>query len=298
MRALGPDLFIVGAPKCGTTALHSYLSEHPQIFIPHKEQHFFGSDLDEIWNRPVRLVGRPGRAKYFGEFAATGWASCRGERSVFYLWSRRAAEEIHEYNAGAKIVAMLRNPADMLASWHSQLLNTGIENIAVFEEALAAETDRRAGRRVPPHNSRRFPWRLLYRDMARFHQQLSRYFAMFEREQIHVILYDDFARDTSATYENVLRFLGVDPTFAPANLTVVNANTRIRSRNLQRLVWQMRDPSSRLRQAGTRIIPSHRVRSALLRTVPSAVRRFNSIEVPRPPLDSRVRVATGPRPVR
>ena len=300
MRPVGPDFFIVGAPKCGTTALHTYLSVHPEIYMASEELHFFGSDLEEFWNRPdgagraamtaSSSVGRPEPAEYFGAFAGTDWAACRGERSNWYLWSRRAAAEIHEYNPRAKIIAMLRNPVDFLASLHSQYLRDQIEDIESFEEALAAEADRRAGKRIPPHNSRTYPWRLFYIEVARFHEQLTRYFAVFDPEQIYVILYDDFAVDTLGSYQGVLAFLGVEPTFAPPELPVINPNKRNRSRNLQRLVWQMEDPRSRLRRIGTRVIPYHGARSALLRSVPSAMRRFNSVEVPRPPVNSGVRM--------
>jgi hypothetical protein len=253
-----------------------------------KELHFFGSDLEEVSNFPPGIARRPTPAEYFGRFAETEWASCRGDASVWYLWSRHAAAEIHEYNPRAKIIAMVRNPADMLASLHSQLVHDGIEDIDSFEDALAAEPDRRAGRRVPPYNTPTFPWRLLYRDVARFREQLERYLALFGCDRVHVILYDDFAEDTPETYREALLFLDVEPTFAP-DFHVVNANKRIRSRTLQRTIWAIQDPSSRLRRIGMRVIPVHAVRSALLRRH-VALWRLNSVAVRRPPISSAVRM--------
>ena len=113
---------------------------------------------------------------------------------------------------------------------------------------------------------------------------------MFGPEQIHIILYDEFAGDTLSAYQGVLTSLGVEPMFAPSDMAGINPNKRIPSRAVQRLVWEMHDSSSWLRRVGTRLIPVHRVRSALLRNVPDAARRFNSAAVPRPPVSSAVRM--------
>src|SRR5664280_2899277 len=212
---LGPDFFIVGAPKCGTTSLNTYLAEHPSVFMAKKEQHFFGSDLAPSWPQPTA-------ERYFDSFAGTEWAMRRGEASGWYLWSRRAAEEICAYSSSAQIIAMLRNPVDMLPSLHSQYLHDEIDDLKDFAEALAAEDDRRCGRRIPPLNGS-YPWRLFYKDVIRFHEQLERYYTVFGRDQVHVILFDDLVGDPATTYRRALEFLGVDPAFVPT-FRVMNPN--------------------------------------------------------------------------
>jgi hypothetical protein len=276
-QTLAPDFFIVGAPKCGTTALDAYLAAHPSIFMAEKEQHFFGSDLQRAWSRPSK-------DEYLRSFTGSELAERRGEGSVWYLMSQYAAEEIHAFDPRARIVVMLRNPIDMLPSLHSQTLLSHAEDIEDFVEALSAESDRRQGKRIPPHCT--FPAALLYRETVRFKQQLERYLAVFERSQIHVVLFDDFASDTHSAYRGVLDFLGVDSTFAPS-LHIVNANKRARSKWVHRQLWELWDPDADLRRIGRRIVPSRAARDVLWRTVT----RFNTAEVKRPSLDPAVRAS-------
>jgi hypothetical protein len=293
MSPLGPNFFLVGAPKCGTTALDNYLGQHPDIFMAPKEQHFFGSDLDEVRRIPgSRPDRKPSPEKYFGFFAAAPDAIRRGDSSVWYLYSRRAAQEIFEYCASARIIVMLRNPLDMLQSLHSQFLHDAIEDIPDFAEAINAEPDRRAGRRVPPIHGP-VPWRLFYRDIVRFHEQLARYLDIFGREQVMVILFDDFASQPGTVYAQVLEFLGVDRGYAP-EFRVVNPNKRVRSRRVQQLTWDLWDPSFPVRRVGTRLIPVRRVRSALLQHGIPLIRRLNTSHPPRPALgaDSRAQLAS------
>ena len=128
-----PDFFIVGAPKCGTTAMYQWLDAHPEVFVPVKEIHYFGADLDH--RRPEVSAER-----YNGLFEPASTAhKAVGDVGVWYLMSETAAQEIHAYNPDARIIIMLRRPAQMLYSLHSQLLYSGEEDIADFGEALAAE---------------------------------------------------------------------------------------------------------------------------------------------------------------
>ena len=280
-RELRPDFFIVGAPKCGTTSLDGWLAEHPAIFMAAKEQHFFGSDLDGAWPPPTEEA-------YFASFAGSESATRRGEASVWYLWSREAAREIHDYDPDARIVVAIRNPVEMLPSLHSQYLYGGIEDIQDFALALAAEDDRREGRRIPPRNGTE-PWRLFYREIVRFDQQLERYLDVFGPDQIHVVLFDDLVVDPTGTYRRLLEFLEVDPGFVP-ELPVLNPNKRVRSPWLKTKVRAITHPSSRVRRAGTRLIPAHAVRSALLRAAVLGSELINTSVEPRPPLDPAVRM--------
>lgn len=280
----GPDFFIVGAPKCGTTSLDTYLTEHPSIFMAKKEQHFFATDLGDAWHHPAP-------EEYFRSFAGGRDAQRRGEASGWYLWSRSAASQIHAYNPQAQIIAMLRNPVEMLPSLHSQYLYGGIEDLRDFGEAFAAEADRREGRRIPPKNGSS-PWRLFYRDVVRFHEQLERYLDLFGRNQVHVVLFDDLVGAPQKTYRAVLEFLEVDASFLPS-FRVMNPNKRVRRPRVKHATSVILDPSSRARRAGTRLIPVHAVRSALLRHGVAALTRLSTDVRPRPPMDpvQRARLA-------
>ena len=173
-----PNFFIVGAPKCGTTSLHEYLQRHPDVFMPfYKEPHYFGSDLEGSRFRQFR--GQPER--YLKLFRDARGEQRIGESSPWYLSSRRAAEEIHAYEPQAKIIIMLRNPVDMMYSMWSQFRYSGNEQIETFEAALEAEPERRRGERI--RRAAHCISGLYYRDMARFSEQVGRYFELFGRER-------------------------------------------------------------------------------------------------------------------
>lgn len=206
MATQRPNFFLVGAPRSGTTSLVACLKQHPEIwFSVDKEPHFFGSDL----------TVQPGTIReeelYLALFAGAGERPRLGEGSVWYLSSRAAPHEIRAYSPAARILILLREPAAMAHSLYSLYRRTGNEDLPTFEEALAAEPDRREGRRLP--ESVYFPEGLLYTDAARYAEKVERYLAVFGRDNVHCILFDDFVRSTAQVYRRTLEFLGVDPGF-------------------------------------------------------------------------------------
>jgi len=228
---LFPNFFIVGAPKCGTSALHGYLAQHPDVFMSEpKEPHFFCTDLDAPHavrdEGAYRALFKDADAKVVGESSAT------------YLYSSVAAAGIRTFNPDARIIIMLRNPLEMMPSLHAQKRVNGTEEVADFGEALEAEEKRKAGE-LPARGA--FPF---YRDAARYSEQLGRYFDRFPREQVHVIIFDDFKRDVAGVYGKVLGFLKL-PSFTP-NFKVVNRNKRVRSRALRDFLQNPRSPVNRL----------------------------------------------------
>ena len=124
-----PNLFIAGAAKCGTTAWHSYLREHPDIFFPElKEPNFFALDFPGMRNFTSRtdyekLFSRGKNARY------------RGEASGLYLYSAAAAKAIRDYDPAARILIFLREQERFLPSYHHQLMYRFAEPIADFETA-------------------------------------------------------------------------------------------------------------------------------------------------------------------
>jgi hypothetical protein len=249
-----PDFFIVGAPRCGTTAMYSYLRQHPQVFMPeHKEPMYFGSDLTQLH---VRLS----EDDYLALFSGSKPGQRVGEASTWYLCSSTAAEEICQFAPNAQIVIMLRNPVDVMYSLHRELVFYRGEVLDDFEEALAAEADRRQGRRIGP--SRR-PEALFYRATVEFAVQVQRYLDTFGPDRVEVILYDDFIRDTAGVYAGLLRFLGVDDAFRP-DFVRVNESKLPRNRRLQALVVRPPGPIARLVPMVRRFRMAHQLRAALL----------------------------------
>jgi hypothetical protein len=139
-----PTFFIVGAPSCGTSSLGRYLDAHPRIFISKpKEPHHFGVDL-ELRPRPYAE-----REAYLKLFEGAGDVQHAGDGSVLYLYSRTAPAEILELNPAAKVIIMLRDLLEMVPSLHAHNLVLNYEDILDLAQALEAQADRRAGRRIP-----------------------------------------------------------------------------------------------------------------------------------------------------
>ena len=264
-----PDLFIVGAPKSGTTSLYEYLKGHPQVFMSAiKEPCYFSADLALDASGNFLRHGRDEKA-YFELFAEAGDARRLGEASTRYLYSKDAAQLIREASPEARIVAMLRNPVDMIHSLHSHKLAAGTEDLADFEQALAAEGDRHAGRRIPAHSNPRLA---TYRDRARYGEQLQRWLGVFGRERVHVMLFEDMLRDPPGEFRRLLEFLDVDPDYQPDSFGAHNAAHAARSRTL-RSVLNARLPQWLVWRLLPRLIGEARTRSLVQRFRDSRLNR-------------------------
>ena len=213
-----PQAFVVGAPRCGTTALCNFLGQHPDVFMPYvKEPHYFGSDL-------TTRRGFPTLESYLTLFRDGQGKLCM-EGSTWYLYSRCAAQELFDFDPDAKIIIMVRNPTDLVRSWHAHALLAGVQDQTRLEDALALEDERRNGKALPQGSPRE---KLLYTDIPRFTEQIERYQKVFSPEQLHIITYDDFSADNAAVVEGTFRFLGVDPSFVPT-FDKINASGETKS---------------------------------------------------------------------
>lgn len=264
MRA--PDFFIVGHPKCGTTALYEMLRRHPQIYMPEiKETWYFASELRVPQGRRVSGARVATLPEYLSLFAGARADQRVGEATPSYLRSQTAAAKIAEMCPQARIVATLREPASFLRSLHMQFVQTHVETETDFGKALALEADRREGRHIPPRSSQ--PQSLLYSNIVSYVEQLERYRVAFSDEQVLVLIYDDFRVDNEATVRRVLAHLGVDQS-APVELVEANPTVRVRSRRLHELVQSMhigRGPLTRMAKSSVKTVTSQRLRRAMLR---------------------------------
>jgi hypothetical protein len=212
-----PNFFIVGAPKCGTTAWVEYLASHPDIFFAAtKEPHHFCTDFAKY-----RWV--PDRQEYLELFAGSGSASIVGEASVFYLYSASAAAAIRAFNPDAKIIILIRNQEDFLPSLHNQLVFNGDERIKDFESAWRQSGKRNAGN---IGSFCREPKLLDYKAQGRFHEQIERYFSCFSDDQIRVFHFTDWTTDPRQTYLEILRFLELEDDGRTEFQAVNEAQTR------------------------------------------------------------------------
>lgn len=208
-----PNFFIIGAPKCGTTALSEYLRGHPSVFFSDpKEPHFFNEDFaNGIAETMCDYL------RYF-EGAAEGHAAV-GEGSVFYLRSKVAVPNILSFQPDARFIVMLRNPVDIAYSLHSRAVYALDEDVTNFAEAWRLQAERKHGRYLP--RLCREPKVFLYGEMCLLGDQMERLYMTASRERVKVIFFEDFVEDTRNVYEDVLSFLSLESdgraSFPPEN---------------------------------------------------------------------------------
>jgi Sulfotransferase family len=266
-----PDFFIVGHPKCGTTALYLMLRRHPQIYMPElKEPQFFAPEMRADEQRARALPST--LEDYLELFSAAAPEQRAGEASPSYLRSRTAAAEIAKLRPDARIIALLREPASFLRSVHLQFVQMMIEPEHDLRKALALEDARRQGRHLP----RPAHWTptLMYSEHVRYVEQLQRYQQAFSDEQLLVVIYDDFRTDNEGTARRIMRFLEVDDTVPIAPIEA-NPSVRVRAERLHRVkraVHASRGPAARTARAVNALIPQS-VRSGALRPIRRQLRR-------------------------
>ena len=222
-----PNLFIVGHPRTGTSSLHDYLDQHPDIFMsPIKEPNYFAKDFhaesDQFHQKALYFPFRSEK-RYLKLYKDWGDEKIAGEASATNLFSELSATEIYRFNQHSKIIMSFREPVDFLYSYHSTAIFSLGEDIRDFQEALNSETRRKQGNCL----SKRVitPSWLYYSEFINYTQQLNRFLSIFDPGQIKVIIFDDFKTDTRKIYTEILDFLDVDSEFVP-DFSVVNPYKR------------------------------------------------------------------------
>lgn len=257
-----PNFFMIGAPKCGTTSLARWLSEHPQVFFsPVKEPHFFNTDAHRL-----NHLSLAGYERLFAK--ATAGHRAVGEGSTGYLRSTVAVRNLLEYNGEARLVVCLRNPVEMAYSLHNQRLVEGYEHVVDFETAWRLSPDRARGQAA----SRWCPWAqwLAYHEICRVGSQLERVLQLVPRERVLVLLFDDLQKNPRQLYLELLGYLGADDDGRTA-FSLENPGAQVRS------VWLQR--ASNLVGSAKRAL---RIRHGL--GVLTALQRVNSRRMRRPSL--------------
>ncbi|MBV1903153.1 MAG: sulfotransferase [Marinosulfonomonas sp.] len=206
-----PEFLVIGAARSGTTALHSYLRQHPQVFMPaRKEPNFFsfegevlncqGPGADYINNSITDLE------TYRDIFSAVPRSVTCGEASPLYLFAPKSAERIKHHIPKARLVVLLRNPIEQAYSHFLYATKQSVEPEPDFVNALNLEEKRLSEGWQPMFGYSRFP---------RYSEQLARFFEHFPKEQIFIRTYEDFQDEPERLLQQVFEFIGVDPMFTP-----------------------------------------------------------------------------------
>ena len=198
-----PNFVVLGAMKAGTTALYAALSQHPEIYVANKEPEFFSYDG---LNRESHGTEVYNLADYTALFRDVAAEKALGDVSTTYLPSPRASESIKHHIPDAKLIAILRNPADRAYSHFAMLVKMG--QLPPDQDAFL-EFFRN-------HTSKRDPWRTIsYR--GKYAEHLKRYYEQFDESQIKVVLYEDYVKNYAATINGILSYLQVSTNFTPEN---------------------------------------------------------------------------------
>jgi len=239
-----PNFFVVGATKAGTTSLYHYLDQHPQIYMsPIKEPSYFASEVrpenfaDE-YRQELReslvmvqeFLNGPMQEKRFGGlifdwedygrlFRNVTDQKAVGEASVCYLWSKTAARDIASRIPDAKIIMILRDPAERAFSQYLDSL-TGGRTLKSFRRHVEMSMQ---------STSTKFEVMNPFLELGRYYEQVKRFLEAFPKENIRIYWYDDCRGQISKLLPDIFQFLGVDPNFVP------NTGEKFRSPRVPRL---------------------------------------------------------------
>ncbi len=217
-----PNFFIVGAPKCGTTALSQYLSDHPDIFISTPKEPLFYLLENDSYRKIIDAE------HYKSLFKGAEDYSRIGEASVWYLYSESALKNIKRNHDGAKIIIMKREAASFVASLHSQLVFSG-EEVDDLETAWFREKRRLQDVDIAQLRSLESlsNWKCAYPELANQKKYIDCYKSTFGKDNVLVVDQEDFIENPKKIYTDVLVFLGVDDDNRN-EFPVINANKKCR----------------------------------------------------------------------
>lgn len=207
-----PNFLIIGAAKSGTTALHEYLQQHPQVYMtPNKETNFFAFEGKEInFQGPeddgLKVFSITDLETYQAQFDEVSNETALGEACPSYLYLPQAVENIKKYIPDVRLIVILRNPVERAYANFLHLIRDNREPYDDFMSALQDE---------PIRIKNNWEWFWHYIQVGYYTNQLQRYYSTFPAEQIKVYLYDDLKAKPVELMQDIYRFIQVDCTFVP-----------------------------------------------------------------------------------
>lgn len=193
-----PNLFIVGAPKAGTTSLHEYLKKIPGVFMSEvKEPYYFCKTIIPIdhYVTPIRE-----KKKYLELFEKSENEKMVGESSVWYLSDPDASTLIYQQVPNAKIIILLRDPVERAFSHYLMLEGRKQFKLSSFHEQIQKEIKEGLDYKTPHV---RLESGLYYNDIKRFLET-------FGKKQVKIIIFEEFIANTKEILGSILEFLNVN----------------------------------------------------------------------------------------
>ncbi len=198
-----PNFFIVGAARSGTTAVWWYLKQNPQVFMPsdalNKEPAFFSDMSQKMTSEDYLALFQDASTKN----------KLIGEASTAYLTDHRAAQRIKDFNPNAKIIIILRNPAERAYSLYNWMVQEGYEYATSFEKALYIE-EKRVNKRIPNFWEPQYYWNYMYYRSGLYYGQVKNYLDYFGVNNL-ILKFEDFINQPEDNFKKVCDFLGICP---------------------------------------------------------------------------------------
>jgi len=191
-----PNFFIVGAPKAGTSSLYAYLKDIPDIYMsPVKEPEYFSKKAFSGYKQNKKIQDEK---KYLLLFKKVKDEKIVGEATSSYLIYPKVPHLIHQVVPHARILISLRDPVERLISDYFMYQRLGLVKSS-FHELFVKKLG--PDKEITMAN-RRFQFGL-------YSENVKKYFDIFGREQVKVIIFEEFIKDAKGTVEEILRFLGI-----------------------------------------------------------------------------------------
>lgn len=205
-----PNTFLIGAPKCGTTSLASYLASHPNAFVCEpKEPNYWGKDLKP--DPSQNGISLSDKNAYLSLFAASSPKihAARCDASTTYIWSDVAIRNIMNHYPSAKIILMLRNPVELALSLYREERFSLAEDETDFWTAWRLQEKRHDGVFLPKHCVE--PRKLQYRAIASVGSHVCKLKKLVPEEQRLILLLEDMIANPEMVWSKVQQFLGLPP---------------------------------------------------------------------------------------
>jgi len=194
-----PDFFIVGGARCGTTSLYAYLKQYPDIFLPErKEPHYYSSQSTPLpyWLLPLRSITK--KQDYLQLFENSKEGMIVGDASATYLMNLDVPKLIFEDNPNAKIIISLRNPIDRTYTAYLAQYRSGNEKSS-FGESIRRDFSSITGEEIQRQSA-------LNSD---YYEYVNNYYHYFPKEQIKIIIFEEFIKNPKQTVKELLHFLNI-----------------------------------------------------------------------------------------
>ena len=200
------DFFIVGAPKSGTSFLRYHVAQNPKIFMPMMEPVYWCKDMDDL----SEIKSENAYFSLFGNNLSENSEIICGEKSSNYLYSKKAYNEVYNYNPNAKIIICLRNPVEAVISYHNHNKIMGFELINNFLEAWGAQEVRKNNNFKIPYYATKETLRLQYKYIYTYDIHVKKFIEKFGNEKVKVIFFEDMTKNPENVFNDVFDFLKVE----------------------------------------------------------------------------------------